>query len=651
MALFHSHCHLQPNPVTFDNEQTQIFFDGGNEYLVVYKDAVFTVSSLQDRTIPPQTLDFVRKDAVLEVRFSLDKRHICIQRSHTDIDVVNLQDGSELNYSCKGKGSGIMVHGFVWVNNAMCDLAVVTNGGLELLKLSPKLDALKMVKHDKRPVHWFVYSYPNKLMLLCSGKDYSCIQSMQFMPDKVLKMPDFDPEVSSKSGAKKEGRLEKSSFIPCKLYDKLCCVYVFAARQELIVYQLGKDAIGKLCTINLFSACDHYAVSVMDNLLAVHNTDSGISMIFDVWLQQWTSHPIAAPLPLGGPPPKLEEGEARDVEPAENFVQEWEFEHPHYILDRKSGKMWSLELNLEVLCASSSDKVNLVRCLLKRRDAKELVLGVLRGCVREREPLFSLLQIFSIVIDNALALSNPPPPSRAGKWWYYDPKEEEVEEANSGPSSGGSGGQKDGQRSTVIDQADMHEHVFLPIYQSKAVEDDYFIAVTTEYLLGLSSRGLMAEEFMVQFVLGLIVDAKPPRYNVLHQLLQYHVIQDSLSVAQRLLALEVAYKPALQLALDMLHRLKAHQDLLEALLSRGMVVQAVQYAKDNAPQVKLVPGRLLGAARECEDADVFFVAFRFLQGEMQGQHASHKRAAPSFLPEDDCADHIAYYERVFEAQP
>lgn len=297
MALFHSHCHLQPDPVIFDNEDSQIFFDSGNEYLIVYKSSVFTVSSLRDRAIPPQSLDFIRKDAVLDVRFSLDKRHICIQRSATDIDVVHLQDSSELSYSCQGKGQGNMVHGFVWINNSICDLAVVTNQGLELLKLSPKLDALKMVKHDKRAIHWFIYSHPNRLMLLCSGKDYSCIQSMQFMPDKVLKMPDFDPEISSKSGSK-GSRLDKNSFIPCRLYDKLCCAYVFAARQELIVYQLGKDAVGKLCIINLFSACDRYAVSVMDNLLAVHNTDSGISMIFDVWLQQWTRRPIAAPLPL-----------------------------------------------------------------------------------------------------------------------------------------------------------------------------------------------------------------------------------------------------------------------------------------------------------------------------------------------------------------
>eukprot|EP00286_Rhodomonas_abbreviata_P012490 CAMPEP_0181318796 /NCGR_PEP_ID=MMETSP1101-20121128/17203_1 /TAXON_ID=46948 /ORGANISM="Rhodomonas abbreviata, Strain Caron Lab Isolate" /LENGTH=754 /DNA_ID=CAMNT_0023426301 /DNA_START=195 /DNA_END=2462 /DNA_ORIENTATION=+ len=639
MALFHSHCQLQSNPVSFENNEAQVFFDDCNEYLVVYKDSVFTVSSLKDRTIPPQSLDFVRKDAVLDVRFSLDKRHVCIMRSHTDIDVVNLADGSEFNYTCKGKEKGNMLHGFVWLNNTMCDLVLVTSGGLELLKFTPKLDSMKLVKHDNRSIHWFIYSHPNRLMLLCSGKDYNCIQSLQFTPDKLIKIPDFNPEVSSKSGNKRTP-LEKANFLACKLYDKLCCVYVFAARQELIIYQLGKEAIGKLCTINLFSACDHYAVSVMDNLLVVHNTDSKITMIFDVWLQQWTSHPIAAPLPLGGPPSKTEEGESPsgDLEPAEQFIQEWSFEQPHYILDRKAGRMWGLELNLEHLCASSSDKVNLVRCLLKRRDARELTLGVLRGCVREREPLYSLLQIFTIVVDAALTASSPPPSTRAGKWWYYEPREDDPP-SEGAPSSGGSVGLD--LPSKPIDQADCHRHVFLPIYQAKAVEDDYLIAVTTEYLLALSSRGLMAETVMVEFLLSLIVEASPPRYNVLHQLLQYHVMQDSLSVAQRLLELEPAYPPALQLALDMLHRLKAHEQVMEALLQRGAVVQAIHYAKEKGGGVRLVPSHLLAAARESGDDHAFFAAYRFVTAELQAEHTAHRRASPSFLPQDACDDHVA----------
>ena len=43
-----------------------------------------------------QTIDFIRRGPVLDVRLSLDKRHVCIQRSSTDVDFVSLQDATEV---------------------------------------------------------------------------------------------------------------------------------------------------------------------------------------------------------------------------------------------------------------------------------------------------------------------------------------------------------------------------------------------------------------------------------------------------------------------------------------------------------------------------------------------------------------------------
>ena len=197
---------------------------------------------------------------MLDARFSLDKRHVCIQRSSTDVDFVSLQDATEVAYQCREKGKGNTIHGFVWCNTSLCDLCLVTEMGLELVKLSPKLDGVKLVKHEKRAVDWFHYYHPCRTLLLCSGKDHSCLQPFQLLPDKLLKMPDFDPEVAIAPGGRR-ARLDRQSITVCKLYDKLCCIYIFAARQELLVYQLGKEAIGKLCTVNLFSTCDSYAVS------------------------------------------------------------------------------------------------------------------------------------------------------------------------------------------------------------------------------------------------------------------------------------------------------------------------------------------------------------------------------------------------------
>jgi len=335
-----------------------VFYDDGNDYLIVYRDGTFTITSLADRSIAPQVplpphnapraspsrlhsmrqtgsasagrgvqaVDFLRRAPVLGVRFSLDKRHICIQRSHTDIDVVSLQDGAEISYSCKGKGQGNMLHGVVWTNDTLWDLVLVTMQGLELLKLADGGGSLKLVKHDRRAIHWHSYLHSNRLLALCSGKDYATVQCFQLMPDKLLKLPDFDPEMPPPPSGRRS-RLDKASIVLCKLYDKLCCIHVNAARQEMVIYQLGRAAIGRLCTVNLFSASDRYALSVTDNLIAVHNTDARITMLFDAWLLQWSSHPVAAPLPLGGPPaPGAPDGELRDCVSAEPLIEDWTFE-------------------------------------------------------------------------------------------------------------------------------------------------------------------------------------------------------------------------------------------------------------------------------------------------------------------------------------
>lgn len=170
---------------------------------MVYKLGIFTVTSVQARHIPPQTIDFIRRGPVLDVRFSLDKRHVCIQRSSTDIDFVSLQDATEVAYQCREKGRGNSIHGFVWCNTTLCDLCLITEMGLELVKLSPKLDGVKLVKHEKRSVDWFHYYHPCRTLLLCSGKDHSCLQTFQFLPDKLLKLPDFDPEVAIAPGGRR----------------------------------------------------------------------------------------------------------------------------------------------------------------------------------------------------------------------------------------------------------------------------------------------------------------------------------------------------------------------------------------------------------------------------------------------------------------
>lgn len=55
------------------------------------------------------------------------------------------------------------------------------------------------------------------------------------------------------------------------------------------------------------------------------------------------------------------------------------------------------------------------------------------------------------------------------------------------------------------------------------------------------------------------------KWNQLHQFLQYHVVNDSTHVACQLLSLESVYPPVYQLALDMMKRLGAYEQIVEVL--------------------------------------------------------------------------------------
>ncbi len=79
------------------------------------------------------------------------------------------------------------------------------------------------------------------------------------------------------------------------------------------------------------------------------------------------------------------------------------------------------------------------------------------------------------------------------------------------------------------------------------------ISLLLEYLRSLDRYGLPpAQHFLSELLIHLLVTSR--RWFQLHVLLQYRVIADSKPLACLLLSLEKAYPPALQLALDMLHR-------------------------------------------------------------------------------------------------
>jgi hypothetical protein len=99
-------------------------------------------------------------------------------------------------------------------------------------------------------------------------------------------------------------------------------------------------------------------------------------------------------------------------------------------------------------------------------------------------------------------------------------------------------------------------------------------------------------------------------------LLQYHVVQDSLSLAHILVKLRTEYKPAYQLGLDMLYRLGAFTDMMRVLLSHNQVLEALQLVPHTSAVFKepgLTPADFLAKAFASSHTSIFYTAFRFFQ--------------------------------------
>eukprot|EP01126_Amoeba_proteus_P037478 TRINITY_DN3868_c0_g2_i1.p1 TRINITY_DN3868_c0_g2~~TRINITY_DN3868_c0_g2_i1.p1 ORF type:complete len:674 (+),score=147.45 TRINITY_DN3868_c0_g2_i1:760-2781(+) len=134
----------------------------------------------------------------------------------------------------------------------------------------------------------------------------------------------------------------------------------------------------------------------------------------------------------------------------------------------------------------------------------------------------------------------------------------------------------------VITQEEFYSNVLRPVDSEILCKygtdwnTKYLAAVVIEYIRCLTFQRIEVSTNLNEFLINLLV--RNQKFTQLHQLLQYHVICDSLPVACQLLSLQKVYPPCYQLALDMLKRLQFSEHLVEILLARGLASKALRYA-------------------------------------------------------------------------
>lgn len=167
----------------------------------------------------------------------------------------------------------------------------------------------------------------------------------------------------------------------------------------------------------------------------------------------------------------------------------------------------------------------------------------------------------------------------------------------------------------MVTQGDMYTHVFVPIEErdSPVLDIKYVVGVITEYIRSLNFHHISVTPFLYELLINFLV--RNNKWYQLHQFLQYHVVSDSTHVACQLLSLESRYPPAYQLALDMMKRLNTHEQIVEVLISKNLLLAALRFMKSH--RVRIPPRRILEAAVQIKDDTTFFHVFKFFEARKE----------------------------------
>eukprot|EP01097_Dermamoeba_algensis_P003325 TRINITY_DN2341_c0_g1_i2.p1 TRINITY_DN2341_c0_g1~~TRINITY_DN2341_c0_g1_i2.p1 ORF type:complete len:513 (-),score=146.64 TRINITY_DN2341_c0_g1_i2:56-1594(-) len=207
----------------------------------------------------------------------------------------------------------------------------------------------------------------------------------------------------------------------------------------------------------------------------------------------------------------------------------------------------------------------------------------------------------------------------------------------------------DGQ--VVIKQSEFFSYVLLPVEEesiSGKMDNRYYASVLIEYIRALNANHVPVEPYVHELLINALVRSK--RFYQLHQFLQYHVISDSIDIACHLLSIEEIYPLASQLALDMFKRLSSPEQIIEALISRKMILPALRVMGLMTKVPPVVPSssapastspspayKFLEIASSSEDAHLFFTVFKFLQEKKLIGH--------------DCAQFVDQFVKQFHRGP
>lgn len=604
-----SHAYIQhPSLRCNIPESRGLFYDDANRLLIcVTSSQVFSWE-----TAPPfnpdvsPSVDSIPEGPILSVRFSLDKKVIAVQRSDCEIQFFHRETKKTLTHKCRAGSESIL--GFFWSDSPLCDLAVVKTSGMDLFACDSAMN-LRLVETKKVNVNWYIYTHESRLVLLASGLQCKTITGFQLSTAGVVRLPKFEMTLATTESNSKP-IISAGDVHLVTVYGRIYCLQVDREAMLLYTYRFYRDAVVQQGSLPIYSS--KLSVSVVDNLLLVHQIDAKVVIIYDLFVD--SRAPVSAPLPLlwrvyqgsdtSSQATNKENESAESSTSNENIVMyedAWTFLVPDLILDQTNKVLWRVHLDLEAISASSSDRTSLLEFLQRRKleanKAKQLCLGIARALILERRPATQVTQAIDVLVtaysysvkagiykelkNEKTTTSTTPtdgasPDNERGR--ASGSSIDEEEEVEMDLPSGSSDEQQESQLSSpAISPDELYKFVFASVEEVMVEESDYLVAIITEFLRSISAEKLKVD--LNIYVMTVRLLARSKRFAELSLFITNKVIEPSKEVALQLLESGGQNLRVRKLGLDMLRQLSLHHEYISSLVQDGYYLEALRYAQ------------------------------------------------------------------------
>ncbi|XP_041991013.1 regulator of MON1-CCZ1 complex-like isoform X1 [Salvia splendens] len=407
-----SHVYIQYPPLRCHVPASRsLFYDDGNKLiLALTPNQVFSWKTATYNPYAAPSSDQISEGPVLSIRYSLDLKLLAIQRSSHEIQIWNKDTGDTFSQKCRPESESIL--GFFWTDCPTCDIVFVKTSGLDLYTYGTESRNLQLVQTKKQSISWYIYTHESRLVLLASGMQCKSFTGFQLSSAGIIRLPKFEM-VMAKPEANSNPILAAEDVHIITVYGRLYCLQFDKVAMLLRLYRFYRDAVVQQGSLPVYS--DRIAVSVVDNVLLVHQAEAKVVIVYDIYAD--SKVPISAPLPLclrGYSRASVASfhtstktsgaSESKNLSATEETIygDQWQFLVPDLVLDVSNGSLWKISLDLEGISASSSE-VQLILEFLQRRKldaekAKQLSLAIVRTIILERKPVPMVARAMDVLL-------------------------------------------------------------------------------------------------------------------------------------------------------------------------------------------------------------------------------------------------------------